>query len=117
MQVTIFHNPRCSKSRETLALIQASGVQPNIVEYLKTPLSVQALKELLQLLGCNAMDIIRTNETIYKELGLGGQATEEALIEAMARHPILMNRPIVCTNKAAKLCRPPELVKELLDQH
>lgn len=115
MQVTIFHNPRCSKSRETLGLIQAAGIEPDVVEYLKTPLSVQALKELLALLQCSAAQIMRTNETVYKDLGLGSEQTsEEVLIEAIARNPILMNRPIVCTDKGAVLCRPPELVKQLL---
>lgn len=115
MKVTLFHNPRCSKSRETLSLLQSAGIEPTVVEYLKTPLSVTAIKELLKLLDCSALEITRTNESVFRELGLANEpATEEALIEAIARHPVLMNRPIVCTDKGARLCRPPELVQELL---
>lgn len=115
MDVTVFHNPRCSKSRETLAIIQEAGVQPVVVEYLKTPLSAQAVEELLKHLSSRAIDIMRTNESAFKELGLDeATSSEKQLIDAIAAHPILMNRPIVWTDKGAKLCRPPELVKSLL---
>jgi len=115
MDVTIFHNPRCSKSRETLAIIKEAGIEPVVVEYLKTPLSALAVKELLKHLSRSAIDIVRTNESAFKELGLDKtKSTEKQLIEAIATHPILMNRPIVWTGKGAKLCRPPELVKSLL---
>jgi arsenate reductase len=115
MDVTIFHNPRCSKSRETLAIIKEAGIEPLVVEYLKAPLSVNAVEELLKHLSSSAIDIVRTNESAFKELGLNkAVSSEKELIEAIATHPVLMNRPIVWTDKGAKLCRPPQLVRCLL---
>ena len=114
MSVTIYHNPRCSKSRETLALIQEAGVEAKVVEYLKAPLSRAAIEDLLKLMGCQAIDICRTNETEFKQRELGKDSPESDLIEAMVQSPIIMNRPIVVSDKGAVLCRPPELVKALL---
>jgi len=120
MQVTIYHNPKCSNSRRALELIRAHGVEPVVVEYLKTPLSGSELKKLVQKLKSGAGDgwrgvrsIVRDKESPYSELQLDG-ATDDALLNAVAAHPILLNRPIVLTDKGARLCRPPELVSELL---
>lgn len=114
MSVVIYHNPRCSKSRETLALVEAQGIEPQVVKYLDTPLSVTELKQLfsqLELADVRAM--MRTKEAIYKELELT-QASDDALFEAMAANPILIERPIVVANGKAKHGRPPEQVLEIL---
>ncbi|MDX1491847.1 MAG: arsenate reductase (glutaredoxin) [Pseudohongiellaceae bacterium] len=114
MSVTIFHNPRCSKSRQTLELIREAGIEPNVVEYLKTPLSAQAIEELVALMGCPVIDICRTNESEFKERELSKSSSNAELIAAMVASPIIMNRPIVQSDKGAVLCRPPELVKNVL---
>ncbi|WP_162045853.1 arsenate reductase (glutaredoxin) [Vibrio taketomensis] len=114
MSVVIYHNPRCSKSRETLTLVEAQGLEPQVVKYLETPLSVTELKQLfsqLELADVRAM--MRTKEAIYKELELA-QASDDALFEAMAANPILIERPIVVANGKAKHGRPPEQVLEIL---
>ncbi len=114
MSVVIYHNPRCSKSRETLTLVEAQGIEPQVVKYLETPLSVTELKQLfsqLELADVRAM--MRTKEAIYKELELA-QASDDALFEAMAANPILIERPIVVANGKAKHGRPPEQVLEIL---
>lgn len=110
--ITIYHNPRCSKSRETLALLESKGVTPTIVEYLKNPPSVAEIKRLLKALGfSDARQLMRSKEDIYKELGLGNDAlTQEQLIQAMHDNPKLIERPIVVKGKTAKLGRPPEQV-------
>lgn len=113
--VTIFHNPRCSKSRETLSLLRERGIEPTVVEYLKTPPSVETLREILAKLGIPARALLRTKEAAYEELGLDDPSlSEEALLSAMVEHPILIERPIVVTEKAARLGRPPAKVLELL---
>ena len=115
MQVTIYHNPRCSKSRQTLALLEERGVQPRIVEYLKTPPSEGEIREILAMLGIGAADLLRTGEPEYGELGLGGTAvTEEERIRAMNSHPRLMQRPIVVCGRQARIGRPPEQVLEIV---
>jgi arsenate reductase (glutaredoxin) len=115
MTVTIYHNPRCSKSRRTLALLEGTGVQPNIVEYLKTPPSAAELKALLKKLGLKARDLLRTVEPRYAELGLQDRdVDEEALIEAMVANPILIERPIVVNGNKAAIGRPPEKVLAIL---
>lgn len=113
MSVTIYHNPRCSKSRQTLELIRATGIEPVIVEYLSETPSAGELKDLLQKLGKAPGDIIRKGEAVFKELGLKG-AGDDALIEAMVANPILIERPIVVNGDKAALGRPPEDVLAIL---
>ena len=114
--IVIYHNPRCSKSRQTLALIRDRGVEPEIVEYLKTPLDAEALRDLLSALGMTARDLVRNGEAPYRELGLADPDTsEDDLVAAVAAHPILMQRPVVRRGDRAVVGRPPERVAELLD--
>ncbi|CAH0524980.1 arsenate reductase (glutaredoxin) [Vibrio hippocampi] len=114
MSVTIYHNPRCSKSRETLALVEDKGFSPEIVKYLDTPPTVEQLQTLFQQLELTAVrDMMRTKEALYKELQLA-QASDEALFAAMAANPKLIERPIVVHQGKAKLGRPPEQVLEIL---
>ena len=116
MTPIIFHNPKCGTSRNTLAIMQASGETPEVVEYLKTPPSREYLVELLALMHIAPRELIRSKENIYRELGLDNPVLSDAqLIDAMIAHPILINRPIVVTNKGAALCRPAERVFELLE--
>lgn len=113
--VKIFHNPRCSKSRETLSLIRDSGIEPAVIEYLKTPPSREELTELIAKMGIPARALLRTKEAVYEELGLDDpKLSEEELIEAMVAHPILIERPIVVTEKGVRLGRPPAKVLEIL---
>lgn len=113
--ITIYHNPKCGTSRNVLAMIQNSGEEPNVVEYLKTPLNAEQLQALVNKLGIPVRDLLRQKGTPYDELGLGeAHWTDEQLIEQMATHPILMNRPVVVTPLGAKLCRPSEAVLEIL---
>ena len=115
MTIKIYHNPRRSKSRQTLELIRQSGIEPHIIEYLETPPGTEEIEYLLQTLHKEPHDILRHGEDIYKELDLGNTAkTRDQLITAMARHPALIQRPIVITKKGAAICRPPELVRTLL---
>lgn len=115
MKVTIYHNPRCSKSRKTLDLIRQHGVDPVIVRYLETPPDTAELKRLIEALGITAADLLRTGEPEYRELGLdGGAVTDERRIEAMATCPRLIERPIVICGDDARLGRPPERVLEIL---
>ncbi len=116
MTVTIFHNPACGTSRNTLAMIQASGVEPAVVEYLKTPPSRERLEALIAAMGITPRELLREKGTPYAELGLADPAlTDAQLIDAMMAHPILINRPIVETPKGTRLCRPSERVLDLLD--
>lgn len=116
MSVVIYHNPRCSKSRQTLALLEENGVQPEIVKYLETPLSVEQLKVLFSQLGFESVrEMMRTKEADYKEANLGDNAvTDEQLFSAMADNPKLFERPVVVANNRAKIGRPPEQVLEIL---
>ncbi len=115
MSVTIYHNPACGTSRNTLAMIRATGVEPVVIEYLKTPPSREELRELVRRMGVPLRDILRQKGTPYDELGLGNPAlSDDGLLDAIALHPILINRPIVVTPKGVRLCRPSELVLELL---
>ncbi len=115
-QITIYHNPRCSKSRQTLQLLQDRGVEPKVIEYLKTPPSVAELKTLVNQLGfVSARELMRSKEAVYAELNLAEQTAEEKLLSAMAEHPKLIERPIVVRDNRACLGRPPENVLELLD--
>ncbi len=115
MPVTIYHNPACGTSRNTLAMIRQSGEEPEIVEYLKTPPSRERLVELLTAMGMKPSALLRQKGTPYTELGLGeGVWTDDELIEFMIAHPILIERPIVVTGKGVRLCRPSEIVLEIL---
>jgi arsenate reductase len=115
MSVTIYHNPDCGTSRNTLAMIRQSGVEPTVIEYLKTPPSRERLKELISAMGISARALLRQKGTPYNELGLDDPKwTDEQLIVRMLAHPILINRPIVVTPKGVKLCRPSEAVLDLL---
>ena len=113
--LTIYHNPRCSKSRQTLALLEDKGLQPNIVEYLNTPPTTQELADILGKLEMAPRDLMRTKEDIYKDLNLSDPALSDAqLIQAMVDNPILIERPIVVHNHQAALGRPPEQVLDIL---
>lgn len=115
MAVTIYHNPRCSKSRETLALLEKNSIKPEIVEYLKTPLNAEQISTLVNLLELDsARDMMRTKEDLYKTLELKSQTNEEALIKAMAENPKLIERPIVINGNKAAIGRPPENVLSVL---
>ena len=103
--VTIYHNPHCSNSRRALEVIRAAGIEPEIIEYLKTPLSEESLRQLVARTGQALRDLIRDKEPVFAELGLA-DADEAALFAAVAAHPVLLNRPIVVTQKGARLCRP-----------
>ncbi len=116
MSVTIYHNPKCGTSRNTLAMIRASGVEPRVVEYLKEPPSRVELIDLLARMGMAPRELLREKGTPYAELGLEqAKWSDDELIDAMMEHPILINRPIVVTAKGVKLCRPSEVVLEILD--
>jgi arsenate reductase len=115
--ITIFHNPACGTSRNTLAMIRAGGYEPTVVEYNKIGWSKPGLNDLLARMGLRARDVLREKGTPAAELGLLDLAVaDDAILEAMIAHPILVNRPIVVTPKGAKLCRPSELVLALLDK-
>lgn len=111
---TIYHNPRCSKSRQTLALLQERGIDPRIVPYMEQPPSEHELKELLKKLGISAKELVRRGEEEYRTLGLD-DASEAKLIAAMHAHPRLIERPIVVRGQRARVGRPPEHVLELFD--
>ncbi|MGE4480695.1 arsenate reductase (glutaredoxin) [Acidocella sp.] len=112
MTTTIYHNPKCGTSRSVLQILREAGVEPEIVEYLKTPLSRAALADLAGRLG-GAARLLREKEPLAAELGLKGAAAE-TILDAIAQHPILFNRPVVVTPKGARVCRPAELARELL---
>ena len=113
--VTIYHNPACGTSRNTLALIRNAGIEPTVIEYLKTPPDRTTLLGLLRKMGARPREILREKGTPYAQLGLGSpELTDEQLIETMLAHPILINRPIVVTPWGVKLCRPSEAVLDIL---
>ena len=114
-EVTIYHNPACGTSRNVLGLIRNSGVEPRVVEYLKTPPGRGELADLIRRMGVPVRDVLRRKGTPYDELGLGDPSlTDNQLLDAMAAHPILINRPIVVTPLGVKLCRPSETVLDIL---
>lgn len=114
--ITIYHNPACGTSRNVLGLIRNAGLEPVVIEYLKTPPSREELASLIARMGITVRDLLREKGTPYAELGLGDPAlSDEALLDAMMAHPILINRPIVVTPRGVKLCRPSEAVLDLLD--
>jgi arsenate reductase (glutaredoxin) len=112
-EVTIYHNPRCSKSREALKRLEAHGIEPEIRLYLEAPPSTQELKTLLGKLGCPVRSLMRTKETRYQELELDQVQSEQALIEAISANPILLERPVVVRGQRAVIGRPPENVEAL----
>lgn len=113
--VTIFHNPRCGTSRNTLALIRNAGIEPTVVPYLETPPTRQALVRLIAASGLPVREVLRSKEAMCAELGLDDPArTDDELIDAMVAHPVLINRPIVVTELGTRLCRPSELVLDIL---
>lgn len=115
MSVTIYHNPRCSKSRQTLALLQEHGIEPTIIEYLKTPPDAETLRRLLDALGMSPRELMRRKEKEYQEQGLDDPSlSDDDLIRAMLEHPRLIERPIVVTDKGVAIGRPPENVLQVI---
>jgi len=115
MDITIFHNPRCGTSRNTLAAIRATGAEPQVVDYLARPPSRAQLRDMIARAGLDVRGALRGKEALAAELGLNDPAVgDEALLDAMLAHPILINRPFVVTPKGVRLCRPAELVNEIL---
>ena len=113
--VTIFHNPRCGTSRNTLALIRNAGIEPTVVAYLETPPTREQLLALIAASGLSVRDVMRSKEALCAELGLNDAArTDAELVDAMLAHPVLINRPIVVTELGTRLCRPSELVLDIL---
>jgi arsenate reductase len=114
-KVTIFHNPRCSKSRSALEILRAAGIEPEVVEYLQKPPSATELGRIVEMLGCAPRDLMRKGEQEYEDLHLDDpKLTPSQLLETMVRHPILIERPIVVKGNRAVVGRPPERVRELL---
>jgi arsenate reductase (glutaredoxin) len=117
MSVTIYHNPACGTSRNTLAMIRQSGEEPEVIEYLKTPPNRERLVELIKTMGIPVRALLREKGTPYAELGLADPKwTDDELVDFMLKHPILINRPIVVTPKGVRLCRPSEVVLDLLER-
>lgn len=115
MKATIYHNPRCSKSRQTLALLQEKGIELEIIEYLKTPPDTDTLKSIIERLGIKPAELLRRKEGPYKELQLSTRLDDDAgLIQAMVDNPVLIERPIVLANRKAAIGRPPENVLDIL---
>jgi len=116
MSVTIYHNPDCGTSRNTLAMIRSTGLEPTVIEYLKTPPDRDEIMRLVRAMGVPLVQVMRRKGTPFEALGLGADAvSDEALLDAIAAHPVLLNRPIVETPRGVLLCRPSERVFELLD--
>lgn len=115
MDVIIYHNPDCGTSRNTLVMVRNAGIEPHVIEYLKTPPTRLLLRQLIERIGVRVRDVIREKGTPYKELGLDDPPlTDDQLLDAMMAHPILINRPIVVSPKGVRLCRPSEAVLDLL---
>ena len=115
MDVVIYHNPACGTSRNTLAMIRNAGIEPHVVEYLKTPPSRALLVQMMKRAGLSPRELLREKGTPYAELGLGDPAlTDDQLTDAMIEHPVLMNRPLVVTPAGVRLCRPSDLVLDIL---
>ncbi len=115
MDVIIYHNVACETARNTLGLIRNAGVEPHVIEYLKTPPTRAMIQQLATRIGCPLRDLLREKGTPYAELGLGNpKVDDDTILDAIAKHPILLNRPIVVTPKGVRLCRPSELVIDLL---
>ncbi len=117
-EVTIYHNPACGTSRNVLMLIRNAGIEPQVIEYLKTPPDRATLESLLERARLRPRDLMRAKETLYGDLGLADdRLSDSKLIDAMLSHPILINRPIVVSALGVRLCRPAETVLDLLSQH
>jgi arsenate reductase len=117
MAITIYHNPACGTSRNTLALIRNAGIEPDVVEYLKTPPSRDTLSSVIEDAGLSVRQAIREKEKLFTELGLADASlTDEQLLDAMLTHPVLINRPFVVTPAGTRLCRPSELLLEILPE-
>lgn len=115
--ITIYHNSKCSNSRGALALIREYGLEPEVIEYLKTPPSKETLKALITAAGITPRELLRTKEDIYAKLGLDdAKWTDDELVDFMLQHPVLINRPLVVTPLGTRLCRPPERVLEILPE-
>ncbi|CAG4929782.1 unnamed protein product, partial [Acidocella sp. C78] len=115
VSVTIYHNPACGTSRNVLGFIRNAGIEPNVIEYLQTPPSREELRDLIARMGVSVRAVLREKGTPYAELGLDDDTlTDEALLDAMMAHPILINRPIVVTDRGVRLCRPSETVLDIL---
>ncbi|MDP8920231.1 MAG: arsenate reductase (glutaredoxin) [Pseudomonadota bacterium] len=115
MDVIIYHNPDCGTSRNTLAMIRNAGIEPHVVEYVKTPPTRLLLRQLIARMGVSVRDVLREKGTPFQELGLGDPSlSDDQLLDAMTAHPILINRPIVVTPKGVRLCRPSEAVLDIL---
>src|SRR3979490_2167989 len=115
MDVVIYHNPGCGTSRNPLGIIRNAGIEPHVIEYLKTPPARALLKQLIERMGVTARSVVREKGTPFNELGLADPGlTDDQILDAMMAHPILINRPIVVTPRGVRLCRPSELVVELL---
>lgn len=113
--ITIYHNPRCSKSRQALSILKERGLNPEVVLYQKTPPTIQKLSSIIGSMGVTPRDIMRIDEDVYAELNLGNpELTDDELMRAMVENPILINRPIVVTDKGVRLCRPMERLEEIL---
>lgn len=116
--VVIYHNPSCGTSRNVLAMIRAAGYEPKVIEYLRTGWTHEQLRELAGAAGLSFRQLMRTRGTPAEELGLTAEGvSEDAILDAMVAHPILVNRPLVVTPRGVKLCRPSEVVFDLLDRH
>jgi arsenate reductase len=116
MSVTIYHNPDCGTSRNTLAMIRQSGVEPRVIEYLKTPPSRERILELVSAAGMSLRDALRKKDTPFDELGLGDlDKSDDELLDAVGQHPILLNRPFVVTPLGTRLCRPSEVVLDIIE--
>lgn len=115
MKATIWHNPKCSKSRQTLELLEQNGIDAEVVKYLETSPSKDEIKDVLQKLNISPRELMRTKEELYKELGLKDITDEEKLIDAMVQYPKLIERPVVITSKGAVIGRPPEKVIEFIE--
>jgi len=117
MTVTIYHNPDCGTSRNTLAMICNAGIEPTVIEYLKTPPSRETLVDLIERSGLNVRDVVRQKGTPYADLGLDDPLVgDDQLIDAMLEHPILINRPLVVTEHGVRLCRPSEIILDILPE-
>jgi arsenate reductase len=113
-RVAIYHNPKCSKSRQALSLLRANGVEPEVIEYLKQPLDIEQVRDLIGMLDIPPHDLLRTKETAYKKLELSPSSTIEKIAKAIAENPILLERPVVVCGQMAIIGRPPERVLSLL---